>query len=99
LPVPVLDFWEAYHDFRSSFPRPVYLPMPACKNNSVTFGRASYGPERNKPMILALVMVFQISVAMAVGFVLGRIWQIRCDLEQQRAVGFTVPPIARIPHP
>ena len=31
---------------------------------------------------LLLVMVFQISVAMAVGFVLGRIWQIRCDLEQ-----------------
>jgi hypothetical protein len=51
------------------------------------------------PMILALVMVFQISVAMAVGFVLGRIWQIRCDLEQQRDVCFTVPPIARIPHP
>jgi len=50
-------------------------------------------------MILTLVMVFQISVAMAVGFVLGRIWQIRCDLEQQRDVGFTAPPIARIPHP
>jgi hypothetical protein len=50
-------------------------------------------------MMLALVMVFQISVAMAVGLVLGRIWQIRCDLEQQRAVGVTVPPIARIPHP
>ena len=31
---------------------------------------------------LLLVMVFQISIAMAVGFVLGRIWQIRCDLEQ-----------------
>jgi len=49
-------------------------------------------------MILALVMVFQISVAIAVGFVLGRIWQIRCDLEQQRASGFAEPPIARIPH-
>jgi hypothetical protein len=34
-------------------------------------------------MTLALLMVFQISVAMAVGFILGRIWQIRCDLEQQ----------------
>jgi len=44
-------------------------------------------------MILALVMVFQISVAMAVGFVLGRIWQIRCDLEQQRASGFAAPPM------
>ena len=28
-----------------------------------------------------------------------RIWQIRCDLEQQRAGGFTAPPIARIPSP
>jgi hypothetical protein len=50
-------------------------------------------------MTLFLVMVFEISVAMAIGFGLGRIWQIRCDLEQQRAGGFTVPPIARIPHP
>jgi hypothetical protein len=46
-----------------------------------------------------LVMVLEILVAMAVGFVLGRIWQIRCDLEQQRAGGFTAPPIARIPSP
>jgi hypothetical protein len=51
------------------------------------------------PMTLLLVMVFQISVAMAIGFVLGRIWQIRCDLEQQRAGGSTAPPIARIPRP
>jgi hypothetical protein len=58
-----------------------------------------YPFRENIPMILALVMVFQISVAMAVGFVLGRIWQIRCDLEEQRAGGFTVPPVARIPHP
>jgi hypothetical protein len=41
-------------------------------------------------------MVLEISVAMAVGFVLGRIWQIRCDLEQERADDFT-PPIGRIP--
>jgi hypothetical protein len=44
-----------------------------------------------------LVMVLEISVAMAVGFVLGRIWQIRCDLEQERTGDFTPPPIARIP--
>lgn len=50
-------------------------------------------------MVLVLLTAFEISLAMAVGFVLGRIWQIRCDLEEQRAVGFTVPPIARIPHP
>ena len=50
-------------------------------------------------MILALVMVFQTSVAMTIGFVLGRIWQIRCDLEQQSASGLTPPPMARIPRP
>jgi hypothetical protein len=43
-------------------------------------------------MTLVLVMVFETSVAMAIGFVLGRIWQIRCDLEQE-------PSTARIPHP
>jgi hypothetical protein len=45
--------------------------------------------ERNLLMTLMLVMVFEISVAMAIGFVLGRIWQIRCDLEQERAGDFT----------
>ena len=49
-------------------------------------------------MTLLLVMVFEISVAMAIGFVLGRVWQIRChlecDLEQQRAGGFTAPRLA-----
>jgi hypothetical protein len=48
---------------------------------------------------LLLVMVFEISVAMAIGFVLGRIWQIRCDWEQERLGGFTAPPIARVPRP
>jgi hypothetical protein len=50
-------------------------------------------------MILFLVMAVQISVAMAVGFVLGRIWQIRSDLEQERAGVFKGPPIAGIPFP
>jgi hypothetical protein len=59
----------------------------------VTFARATYSLD------LTLVMVFQISAAIAIGFVLGRIWQIRCDLEDQRDVGFTAPPIARIPRP
>jgi hypothetical protein len=31
-----------------------------------------------------LVMVLEIPVAMATGLVLGRIWQIRCDLEERR---------------
>ena len=48
-------------------------------------------------MTWLLVMVLEISVAMAVGFVLGRIWQIRCDLEQERAYDFTLPIIGRIP--
>jgi hypothetical protein len=39
-------------------------------------------------MFLVLLMVFQTSVAMAVGFVLGRIWQIRHD---ERRDGFTLP--------
>jgi len=33
--------------------------------------------------LVLLLMVFVISVAMAIGFILGRIRQIRCDLEQQ----------------
>ncbi len=71
------------------------------KNDPVTLlgQRSGIGPERNTPMTLLLLMVFEISVAMAIGFVLGRIWQIRCDLEEQRGGGFTAPPIARIPHP
>jgi hypothetical protein len=46
-----------------------------------------------------LVMVLEILAAMAVGFVLGRIWQIRCDLEQERADDFTPLTIGRIPTP
>jgi hypothetical protein len=70
------------------------------KNASVTFARATYGigSRGEIPMTLMLLMVVEIGVAMAIGFVLGRIWQIRCDLEQQRVGGFTAPPIARIPH-
>jgi hypothetical protein len=45
------------------------------------------------------LIVFEISVAMGIGIVLGRIWQIRCDLEQQSAGGFAAPSIARIPRP
>jgi hypothetical protein len=56
-------------------------------------------PKRKMPMILVLMAVLEISLAMAIGFVVGRIWQIRCDLEQERAGGFTAPPTARIPRP
>jgi hypothetical protein len=50
------------------------------------------------PMTLVLVMAFNISVALALGFVLGRIYQIRSD-ELKRRDGFALPPTARIPHP
>ena len=43
--------------------------------------------------MLVLLMVFEISVALALGFVVGRIYQIRRELEG----GFTLPPTARIP--
>jgi hypothetical protein len=46
--------------------------------------------------MLVLVMVFAISVALALGFTVGRIYQIRSD-ELDR--GFTLPPTARIPQP
>jgi len=51
------------------------------------------------PMVLVLITLFEVSLAMVIGFVLGRIWQIRCDLEQERVGGFTAPPTARIPPP
>ena len=50
-------------------------------------------------MILVLMMVFEVSLAMVIGFVLGRIWQIRYDLEQQRDSSFTLPSPAHIPQP
>jgi hypothetical protein len=47
-------------------------------------------------MTLILLMVFEIGVALALGFVLGRIYQIRrYELER----GFTLPPAAHIPRP
>jgi hypothetical protein len=42
-------------------------------------------------MILMLLMVVEIGVATAIGFILGRIWQIRSDLEQQHAGDFRAP--------
>ena len=45
-------------------------------------------------MTLVLVMAFNISVALALGFVLGRIYQIRCHELERRA---EPPPTAYIP--
>jgi len=47
-------------------------------------------------MILVLLMAFEISVALALGFVLGRIYKIRSD-ELER--GVTLAPTAHIPQP
>jgi hypothetical protein len=49
-------------------------------------------------MTVSLVMVFAIFAALVLGFLCGRIWQIRCD-ELQRRAGFTLPAVARIPRP
>jgi hypothetical protein len=45
-----------------------------------------------------MVMALEILGALAFGFLIGRIWQIRCD-ELERRAGFALPPIARIPRP
>jgi hypothetical protein len=49
-------------------------------------------------MILVLLMAFEISLALALGFVLGRMYQIRSD-ESGRRDGLALPPTARIPRP
>jgi len=49
-------------------------------------------------MILILVMVFNILVALALGFLFGRIYQIRCH-ELERRDRFTLPPTAHITPP
>ncbi len=46
-------------------------------------------------MSLAVVTAFEILAALALGFVIGRIWQIRRDELDSR--NFKVPPVARIP--
>ena len=46
--------------------------------------------------MLVLVMVFNISVALALGFIIGRIYQIRRD-ELERRV--ELPPVANVPRP
>jgi len=46
--------------------------------------------------ILVLLMALEISLALALGFVFGRIYQIRRD-ELER--GFTLPRTSRIPQP
>jgi len=47
---------------------------------------------------MTATMGFAILGAFALGFVIGRIWQIRCD-ELERRASFSLPSIARIPRP
>ncbi len=71
-----------------------------CGDGQVTFLGQAHGIDstRKMPMTLVLVMIFNILVALALGFVLGRIYQIRRD-ELERRDSFTLPPTARIPQP
>jgi hypothetical protein len=48
-------------------------------------------------MSSAVLMAFEILAALALGFVIGRIWQIRRDELDRR--NFKVPPVERIPSP
>jgi hypothetical protein len=50
------------------------------------------------PMTGITAMVFEFLAALALGFVIGRIWQIRHD-EVERRSSFALPTVARIPHP
>jgi hypothetical protein len=65
----------------------------AKRSGNLSSGTLERCPERNMPMTaLVLLMALSTSVAFALGFVLGWIYQIRGD-------GFPLPPTARIPQP
>jgi hypothetical protein len=49
------------------------------------------------PMFWVLVTIFEISVALGFGFIVGRIYQIRCDELAGRDGGFTAPPSPAFP--
>jgi hypothetical protein len=48
--------------------------------------------------MIGMVVGFAILAALALGFVFGRVWQIRCD-ESLRRTSFPMPSVARIPCP
>jgi hypothetical protein len=77
---------------------PLLLTRSPAKNDTVTLLGQPSGNRLAKeiPMTLILLMVFEIGIALALGFVVGRIYQIRrYELER----GFTLPPAAHIPRP
>jgi hypothetical protein len=75
-----------------------FTKVVARENGPVTlFGQPrAIGLERKMPMALVLVMTFNISVALALGFVFGRIYQIRRYM-LERSDGFALLPTASIP--
>jgi hypothetical protein len=77
---------------------PPLLTKSLAKNDTVTLlGQPSSNRlAKEIRMTLILLMVFEIGIALALGFVVGRIYQIR-RYELQR--GFTLPPAAHIPRP
>jgi hypothetical protein len=74
--------------------------VASAENGQVTLLRQASGidSKRMMPMTLIPVMVFNTLVALALGFLFGRIYQIRRD-ELERRDGFALPPTARIPQP
>ena len=74
---------------------PVSLTKLAVQKRSGNLARVAWRhwSERKMPMTLILVMVFNILVAFALGFVLGRIYQIRRD-ELERRDSLALPPTA-----
>lgn len=45
-----------------------------------------------------MIMALAILAALVFGFLMGRVWQIRCD-ELERRAGFALPPVAHIAQP
>jgi hypothetical protein len=45
-----------------------------------------------------MIVALAILAALVFGFLMGRVWQIRCD-ELERRAGFALPPVAHIAQP
>jgi hypothetical protein len=83
--------------------QPIFRPdgVVAAHKRFGNFHGGTLGPlaRRKMPMFWVVVTIFEISVALAFGFMVGRFYQIRCDELAGRDGGFTAPPVARIPRP
>ena len=81
-------------------PAPDLLPKSPRENGPVTFANlAALTRDRGElPMAMILLMIFLIGMALALGFLIGRVYRIRCD-EVERRDGFQLPRTAHIPRP